>query len=131
MKVAIPITTETEISAHFGRSPAFLVFALEDGQILGREVRPNDQAGPGPEPAPAHGQAHAHAHDHSRFVQLLRDCQAVVGRGMGAGARQSLEAEGIAVRVLSAPCSPEEAALLFARGRLEVDAGPTCGGSST
>lgn len=131
MKVAIPITTETEISAHFGRSPAFLVFALEEGRVLGREVRPNDQAEPGSERAHVHGQAHAHAHDHNRFVQLLGDCQAVVGRGMGAGARQSLEAAGLAVRVLKAPCSPEEAALRFARGQLEADPGPTCGGSRT
>lgn len=129
MKVAIPILTETEISAHFGRSPAFLILTVEQGQIQHQEVRANDQARPGlgqHEHRPDSAQAHAHSHDHNQFVRLLGDCRAVIGLGMGAGARKALESAGIEVLLLAVPCSPEEAALQFASGRLEPSSGIGC-----
>ncbi len=127
MKVAIAINNRSEVSAHFGRSPAFLIFQVEQGQILQREIRPNDQAGAQHGQPHEHGGAQAHPHDHNRFVQLLGDCQAVIGLGMGPGARQALEAAGITVRLLEAPTSPEEAAIHFETGMLP--AGPrSCGG---
>lgn len=130
MKVAIPVTRDIRISAHFGRSPAFLVLDVDQGEILHRELRPNDQAGTGSTPHAHHDHAegHSHGHDHGRFVQLLGDCRAVVGLGMGAGARFSLESAGILVRILEAPCAPEEAAIQFEAGRLEGRPGPTCQG---
>lgn len=127
MKVAVPIDHRSEISAHFGRSPAFLVFTVRDGRIEQREVRANDQAGAEGAHTHQHGHPHAHAHDHSRFVRLLGDCKAVIGLGMGSGARVALESAGIAVRILSRPCTPEEAALHFESGRLDLDPGPSCG----
>ncbi len=127
MKVAVAIDNRSEISAHFGRSPAFLVFTVKGGQIEHREIRANDQLAP--EGAHTHqdGPPHAHAHDHNRFVRLLGDCKAVVGLGMGSGARAALESAGITVRILSGPCAPEEAALRFDSGLLELDPGMSCG----
>lgn len=129
MKIAIPILTETEISAHFGRSPAFLILTVEQGRIQHRQIRTNDQAGPRlgqHEHSPDSAHPQAHSHDHNRFVQLLGDCRAVVGLGMGAGARRALESAGLEVRLLAGPCSPEEAALQFATGRLESSSGLGC-----
>jgi predicted Fe-Mo cluster-binding NifX family protein len=127
MKVAIAVNHRSEVSPHFGRSPAFLVFQVEQGQILHREIRPNDQAGAQHGSGPEHRGTQAHPHDHNRFVQLLGDCQAVIGLGMGPGARQALESAGITVRLLEAPISPEEAAIGFETGLLP--AGPrSCGG---
>jgi len=127
MKVAVAIDHRSEISAHFGRSPAFLVFTVRDGRVEQREVRANDQAPP--EGAPTHqdGHPHAHAHDHSRFVRLLADCKAVIGLGMGSGARVALESAGIMVRILSGPCAPEEAAIRFESGLLDPDLRTSCG----
>lgn len=130
MRVAIPVTRDTRISAHFGRSPAFLILDVDQGQIRRRELRPNDQAGTGgghPHEGD-HDHGHTHGHDHGRFVHLLGDCRAVVGLGMGTGARFSLESAGILVRILGAPCSPEEAAIRFEAGLLEADPGPCCQG---
>jgi predicted Fe-Mo cluster-binding NifX family protein len=124
MKIAIPINNRSDMSAHFGRSPAFLVFSVENGQVQHREVRVNDQATPGT--VPDHPQGHLHAHDHNRFAQLLGDCQALIGLGMGAGARLALEGAGIKVRLLAGPCPPEEAALRFESGLLEVNPGTCC-----
>lgn len=129
MNVAIAILSETEISAHFGRSPAFLVLSVAGGQIQHREIRINDQATPGMSHDHHPDHLHTHAHDHHRFVRLLGDCQAVIGLGMGAGARVALESAGIKVRLLDKPCSPEEAALQFEAGLLEAHPGACCGGS--
>lgn len=132
MKVAIPVTRDERISAHFGRSPAFLILEVDQGQVRQRELRLNDQAGRVPGgPAHAHADAgpdhgHGHSHDHGRFVHLLRDCHAVVGLGIGPGARLSLESAGIAVRILKAPCTPDAAALQFEAGDLEAEPGPSC-----
>lgn len=124
MKIAIAIDNRSDISAHFGRSPAFLIFAVENGRILHREIRANDQATPGAESE----NPHAHSHDHNRFVRVLGDCQAVIGLGMGAGARVALEAAGIDVRLLAGPCSPEEAAVRYESGLLESTQGECCAG---
>lgn len=132
MRVAIPVTRDEQISAHFGRSPAFLILDVDHGQVHRRAWRPNDQAGSEPEgaahPHPAAGRdhGHAHPHDHGRFVQLLGDCHAVVGLGIGPGARHSLESGGIKVRILKAPCTPDAAALQFEAGALEAEPGPCC-----
>jgi len=126
MKVAIPVDDHSEVSAHFGRSPAFLIFTLEEGRIKQREIRANDQVSAGDTHAQGKGHPHAHSHDHNRFVRLLGDCQAVIGLGMGAGARVALEAAGINVRILADSCSPEEAAISYATGRLEANPGISC-----
>jgi hypothetical protein len=52
----------------------------------------------------------------------------VVSLGMGAGARHALEAAGLTVHLLAADCSPDDAALGFAGGRLEAARGTCCGG---
>lgn len=121
MKIAIPVNNRSEMSAHFGRSPAFLIFRVENGQIQHREIRANNQAINGTK------HDHSHSHDHNRFAQLLGDCQALIGLGMGAGARLALESAGIKIRLLAGPCSPEDAALRFASGLLEGNPGTCCG----
>jgi predicted Fe-Mo cluster-binding NifX family protein len=128
MKVAIAIDNRSNLSAHFGRSPAFLIFDVEQGQIQKREIRVNDQAQPAVRQDLCHEPPGAPSHDHNRFVSLLGDCGAVVGLGMGAGARHALESAGIRVRLLEEPCPPEEAAIRFESGRLEANPGACCGG---
>ncbi len=126
MKVAVAIDKRSEVSAHFGRSPAFLVFTLRNGQIEQREIRTNDQATTKGPHTHQGGELHAHSHDHNRFVQLLGDCTAVIGLGMGPGARMALESAGIMVRVLSERCAPEEAAIRFESGLLVPDPNISC-----
>lgn len=127
MKVAVAIDNRSEISAHFGRSPAFLIFTVENGRVDQREIRANDQLVPGEPHTHLDGHPHAHAHDHNRFVRLLGDCKAVIGLGMGSGARVALESAGITVRILSGPCAPEEAAIRFESGLLDPDPRISCG----
>ena len=40
MRIAIPTNDGASISEHFGRSAAFLIFEIENGQIKRRDSRP-------------------------------------------------------------------------------------------
>ncbi|MDR3684571.1 MAG: DUF134 domain-containing protein [Geothrix sp.] len=121
MKIAIPTMDERTLSAHFGRSKAFLVFDTENGQIRHREVRPNvhgHQAHGQQEHGHAgHGQGQGH-HDHGGFTALLHDCSVVLSRGMGAGAWNALRSAGMKVYLIQQAVSAEEAVGLFWAGGL-------------
>lgn len=136
MKIAIPVNPDLQMSPHFGRCHAFLVVEVVEGLILSRELRSNEQgdAGHDHHPANQHGLDHHrhdhHRHDHHRFVQLLAGCAAVVGAGMGSGARRALESAGLAVRLVDGGFTPDEAALRFAAGQLNPTVASCCGGSA-
>lgn len=133
MKIAIPTMDGHSISAHFGKSKAFLVFETEGGAIKTRELRDNDQhkaqdAGQdGHSQGETHGHEHVHHHDHGGFTRLLNDCQAVIVRGMGAGAVQAMLTAGIRIYLVEETCSPEEAIARFAAGKLLAQEGGSCG----
>jgi predicted Fe-Mo cluster-binding NifX family protein len=127
MKIAIPTIDGHSISAHFGKSKAFLVFETEGQEIKTRELRENDQ--PKAEAADQDGHSHTqgHHHDHGGFSRLLKDCQVVIVRGMGAGAAQAMLTAGIRTFLVEEACSPEEAVVRFATGRLLAQEGGSCG----
>ena len=129
MKIAIPTMDEQTLSAHFGRSKAFLVFDLENGQIRNREVRPNvhgHQAHSHHEDGHA-GLGHGHGHhDHGGFISLLQDCSVVLSRGMGAGAWNALRSAGMKVYLVQQPISAEEAVDLFLAGQLAENEAGVC-----
>ena len=110
MKIAIPTMDEQTLSAHFGRSTAFLVFDIENGDIRNREVRPNVH-GHQAHGHHEHGQGgpvHGHGHDHGGFISLLHDCSVVLSGGMGAGAWNALRGAGMKVYLVlmnSVACS--------------------------
>ena len=141
MKIAVPTMDGTSISAHFGRSKGFLVFEFEGGAIRSRELRDNAQHKGHEQDHACHGHGHDrhaihdpqqggghhHQHDHRGFATLLADCQAVIVRGMGAGAAQAMRAAGIRVCLIQEDCTPEEAVSAFASGRLMPQEGSFCG----
>ena len=116
------------MSEHFGRSRCFVVFAVEDGRIVGQEVRDNTAT------PHAQGQCHEAAgddhdkpHSHADVVAVLRDCQAVVCGGMGWRAAQDLRAAGIQPVAVGAAASAREAVEAFLKGGAEASA-PFCRG---
>jgi predicted Fe-Mo cluster-binding NifX family protein len=90
------------ISQHFGRAAYYLVVTVENGQIAGRELRPKlghaqfaNQPHAGEQPGQLHGMD-AGSHDkHLRMAQTIADCEALLCRGMGAGAYESMKVAGI------------------------------------
>lgn len=81
-KIAIP--TEGEIvNEHFGRSQAFTVYEIENGQVLNQELI--DTRG--------------FEHQHAGIAQLLKSkgTETVICGGIGPGAIQGLESQGLEV----------------------------------
>jgi predicted Fe-Mo cluster-binding NifX family protein len=120
MKVAVASEDGTRVSSHFGRSSCFLIFEIEGGKVVGKEVRDNDFT------AHAKGECqgethHDHpSHSHASIVEALRDCEAVICYGMGARAADALSRQGIHPHILSERCTPEFAVALFVEGKLRA-----------
>lgn len=123
-KIAVASEDGQNISHHFGRSRCFLVFEVEDKQILGQSLRDNTftahargECQPGAE--------HQHHHDHGAIVQALADCEAVLCYGMGWRAADELKQNGIQAFILPTEMSPEDAVKAYLTGNLGA-AGDFC-----
>jgi predicted Fe-Mo cluster-binding NifX family protein len=138
VKVAIAIDDTGGISEHFGQSAQFLVVELESGELVGHETRDNPHlaAGEGRRSGCAHRHGRGHAHGRGRGLGLdrpcdsgtrghlwiqktLGDCDAVIARGIGAGALAALNAAGIRVlhgKATEKIATPREALELLLRG---------------
>ena len=102
LKIAAITDDGQTISQHFGRAPYYLVVTVENGQILDRELR--DKLGHthfANDPHEAEVQGGQHGMDpasHNRHLQMaeaIADCEAVLCRGMGRGAYESMKQIGI------------------------------------
>ncbi|MBE2266881.1 MAG: dinitrogenase iron-molybdenum cofactor biosynthesis protein [Anaerolinea sp.] len=90
MKIAVAVDDGSTISRHFGRAPYYLVFTAVEGEIVGQETfekTNHHQSG--------HEHHHEHTHDHAQMIDPIRDCEALIVRGMGRGAYLALEHAGI------------------------------------
>jgi predicted Fe-Mo cluster-binding NifX family protein len=120
MRIAIPTNDGTSVSDHFGRSAAFLIFDIENGQITNRETRTN-----GSRHQHADGTCHQQAagsqsHSHAGILATLSGCDTVICTGMGHRAAEALKAAGIKPVVVSSAGPAEEAVLAFLSGELST-----------
>ena len=106
MKIAVVTDDQATISRHFGRAQYYLVFTVEDGQVVQQELRSklgHDQFQHEEHQEHEHDHDHEHGHGygqhsqdkHSRMMANIGDCQLLLAGGMGLGARASLEAIGV------------------------------------
>ncbi len=97
MKIAVVTDDGKTITQHFGRALGYLVFTVEDGEIIEKTLREK----PGhrqfaTEPHDENSHEHGHgsgAHSAAKHTQMLdpiRDCSMVVARGMGTGAYNAI-----------------------------------------
>jgi len=105
MKIAVVTDDQSTISRHFGRARYYLVFTVEDGQIVHQELR--DKLGHDQFQHEHHDHEHEHSHEqghgygqhsedkHSRMMANLGDCQVLLAGGMGMGAHESLQRIGV------------------------------------
>ena len=79
-RLAAGTTDGSSVCGHLARSAAFLVFEIEEGQIVARSTRTRstDQCG-----------------IHRSFVEILEGCRAVICGGIGQGAYDALVGNGI------------------------------------
>jgi predicted Fe-Mo cluster-binding NifX family protein len=101
MKIAIVTDDGKTICQHFGRATKYAVLDIQEGKILSRELR--DKAGHHTihalEEHHDHGHSRGHvrgmdahsADKHARMVQSIQDCSVLLARGMGRGAKLSMD----------------------------------------
>jgi predicted Fe-Mo cluster-binding NifX family protein len=102
MNIAAITDDGKTISQHFGRAPYYLVVTVENGQIIGRELRNklghahfvNQSHGPD-RPGQPHGIDTASHNKHIQMSEAIADCEALLCGGMGMGAYESMRALGI------------------------------------
>jgi predicted Fe-Mo cluster-binding NifX family protein len=124
MKIAVITDDGKTISQHFGRAPYYLVATVEDGKIVGRETREklghNQFANP-PHPEEIPGQPHgidAASHNkHMQMAEAISDCEALLCRGMGMGAYESMKACNIRP-VVTDIANIDEAVMAYVNGQL-------------
>jgi predicted Fe-Mo cluster-binding NifX family protein len=123
MKIALVSDDEVTISQHFGRAAYYVVVAVEEGKIVGKETRA--KAGHrtfapqphGPAPGERRGYAPGSETKHQAMADSIADCDALITGGMGWGAFEHLKTSGIEP-VVTDVADIEEAALAYAGGSL-------------
>ncbi|HNT25026.1 MAG TPA: NifB/NifX family molybdenum-iron cluster-binding protein [Anaerolineales bacterium] len=102
MKIAAITDDGQTISQHFGRAALYLVATVEDGQIVNRELREKmghshfaNQPHHEEQPGQPHGMDPASHNKHLQMAEAIADCEALLCRGMGMGAYESMKARGI------------------------------------
>lgn len=106
MKIAAVTDDGHTISAHFGRATHYVIFKIEGDEIVGRELV--EKAGHHTFQQEGHHHEGSHHDDqrghgfgagarsrHTRMIEPIQDCDILLARGMGRGARAGLEEAGI------------------------------------
>ena len=124
MKVAAITEDSLTISHHFGRAPYYLVVTVENGQIIDRELRKKlshiqfaDQPHAQDQPGQPHGMDPTSHNKHLQMAAVITDCEALLCRGMGAGAYESIKKAGIQPIVTDIP-QIDEAVMAYIEGRI-------------
>lgn len=128
MRIAVASDDGVSIARHFGRCAGFLIFDVENGDAKKFDYRLNS-FGHHQDGQHEHEQCHEHAdsqHSHDGFVSALADCQAVICRGMGRRAVADLAVKRIKPAITAENISAQEAAKLYAQGRLQASTDSTC-----
>jgi predicted Fe-Mo cluster-binding NifX family protein len=121
MKIAIVTDDGQSISAHFGRARAYLVLTVENGVVVGRDLRPKSaphlDAPSGHEGVDGgHDSPAAHAR-HDQMIAAITDCDCLIARGMGRGAYDRITAAGIRA-IVTDLVDPDDAARACADDRI-------------
>ena len=124
MKIAAITDDGKTISLHFGRAQQYLVATVQNGQIVSREMRDKMSH--------THFQTEDHGHEeageqhgfgpaadtkHNRMAESIADCEALLCRGMGMGAYESMKSRNIRP-VVTDIANIDEAILAYANGQI-------------
>ena len=124
MKIAAITDDGNTISQHFGRAQYYLVATIENGEIIDRELREklgHSQFANEPHAADTPGQPHGmDPASHNRHIQMseaIADCEALLCRGMGMGAYESMKTRGIKP-IVTDIASIDEAVMAYVKGNI-------------
>jgi predicted Fe-Mo cluster-binding NifX family protein len=124
MKIAAITDDGKTISQHFGRATHYMVATVEGGKIIEREMREkmgHTQFGNQPHTQEKSGQVHgldATSHNkHMQMAEAITDCEALLCRGMGMGAYESMKTRNIRP-VVTDIVDIDEAIMAYANGQI-------------
>jgi predicted Fe-Mo cluster-binding NifX family protein len=124
MKIAAITEDGKIISQHFGRAPYYLVLTVEDNKIVNTEMRNklghtqfHEEGHPEEDSGGRHGFGPQADHRHGRMAEAIVDCEALLCRGMGTGAYESMKAHNIRP-VVTDIADIEEAVLAYVNGQI-------------
>ncbi len=124
MKIAVITDDGNTISQHFGRAQYYLVATVENGEITDHELREklgHSQFASEPHAADIPGQPHGmDAVSHNRHMlmsEAIADCEALLCRGMGMGAYESMKTRGIRP-IVTDIASIDEAVMAYVEGKI-------------
>ena len=124
MKISAITDDGKTISQHFGRAQYYLVATVENGQIVGRELREKlghaqfaNQPHPEEVPGQPHGMDPASHNKHVQMAEAIADCEALLCRGMGMGAYESMKMRGIKP-IVTDIASIDEAVMAYVKGNI-------------
>lgn len=118
MKVGVVTDDGQTISGHFGRAQYYLVYDVVDGTIKGKETRPkasHHQQGLEPH---TEGHHHEEASIHTNMLSNVRDCEALIARGMGWGMYEAIKQSGMKP-FLTDMVSADQAVEAYIKGSLD------------
>lgn len=124
IKVAVITDDGSIISQHFGRAAYYLVATIENGQIVKRELRSKlghtnfaNQPHVDEQPGQPHGMDAASHNKHLQMAEAIADCEALLCRGMGQGAYESMKVRGIRP-VVTDIATIDEAIIAYVQGNI-------------
>jgi predicted Fe-Mo cluster-binding NifX family protein len=126
MRIGVPTNDGVAISEHFGRSAGFLIYEIENGQIMAVETRANAAQHSHPPGTCGHTSAKSGTHSHAGILAALNGCDTVICAGMGARAAEALKCGGVSVIAIAPPRRAEDAVAAYLRGSLETTDGEFC-----
>lgn len=118
MKIAVPTDDGKHIAPHFGRAQSFIIFEVDDGEIISKDTIQSD--------TPHVGGEHGH-HEGGWFMDALRGCEVVIAAGMGRRAIAHFHEAGIEP-VFTDVVDVEEAVKAYSAGGLKSQERPDCKG---
>ena len=101
MKIAFATDDGKTISNHFGRASHYLVVTIEDGKDIRHEMRDKLSHQHFANESHTHEVGQPHGFDpasqdrHVRMAEAIRDCDAMLCRGMGRGVYESMRSLNI------------------------------------
>ena len=124
IKIAAITDDGNTISQHFGRAAYYLVATVENGQIVHKELRNKighahfvNQPHTEEQPGQPHGMDAASHNKHLQMAESIADCEALLCRGMGMGAYQSMQVRGIRP-VVTDIAAIDEAVMAYVQGNI-------------
>lgn len=133
-KIAVATNDQRRVTGHIGKCKAFAVYEINEGKIIGKEIRENfftnhrrmdqDQLHHA-HIAGGQGEGGRHRHSHTHLIEGLKDCNYLISRGGGWRVVEDLKKHNIHA-LFSDVELIEDAVNMFTKGELINDNKLTC-----